>query len=83
LNPHDEHDDIVKKETFSPSNDVNDDVVNDANEVCKEPQQSFARPFAAPLPVAQRMDKTKLNLQSTLIFYSLMSCLKCLLMLSF
>ena len=47
----------------SPSNDVLDDDVNNANEVPLDPKQSSPRPFSLPLSFHERMAKTKFDLQ--------------------
>ena len=54
---------LLRKEVFSPSNDVHDNFMNDANKVPKDPKQSSQKPFTPPLPFPQRMDKTKQDLQ--------------------
>ena len=53
-------DDVVEKEVFSPSNDVNDDVVSDVNEVPKDPKQT-SQDMRLPFP--QRIAKAKRDLQ--------------------
>jgi len=48
MNLHNEN--VVEKEVSSPFNDVHDDdVVNDANEVPKDPKQSYPRCFTLSL----------------------------------
>ena len=49
VNLHDEND-ILKKEVFSPSNDVHDTVVKDTNEVPMDPKHTFLKPYTQPLP---------------------------------
>ena len=62
VNSYDEND-VVENEVSSPSNDVNDDVASDANEVPKGPTQTFPTPCTLPLLFPQRMAKVRLDLQ--------------------
>ena len=62
VNTHKVNDDVVvEKQESSPSNDVNDDVVKDDNEVPKDPKQTSLKSFAPPLLFPQRMAKPKLD----------------------
>jgi len=40
--------DVVETRGFSPSNDTNADVINNANELPKDPKQSSLKPFTQP-----------------------------------
>jgi len=54
---------VVEKEVSSPSYDVNNNVIEDANKVFKEPKQTSPKTYTPPLPFPQRMAKVKLDLQ--------------------
>ena len=92
MNVDDVNDDTVEKEVSRPSNDVHNDVMNDAIEVLRAPKQSSIKPFTLPLLSHKKMTKAKLDLQlrkflevlkKLLRFHSPTSYPKCLLTLSF